>query len=179
MSEIKKSSKAKPHAAVKDKLPKKGPAQCVFDLYNLKFGMSRDEILKILSLAESGHMDAAALNKAGAEEVECFFDHEERLWQVKAKYPMSGPEEAEALLEKMSKDYRFQTPSARIAFDLTTEADGTAMLSIRYTEANLKRMYIHHMMAVGAAKLAAAEEMERAIREKEEEEFIPTGPLIF
>jgi hypothetical protein len=179
LSEKKKSPAVKTPAKVKEGHPKKGPAQCVFDLYDLKFGMTRGEILKILELAESGHMGESALKKAGAEEVECFFDHEDRLWQVKAKYPMSGPDEAEALLERMSQDYRFQTPSARIAFDLTARSDETAVLSIRYTEANLKRIYIHHLMAVGAAKLAAAEEMERAIREKEEEEYIPTGPLIF
>jgi len=79
----------------------------------------------------------------------------------------------------MSEDYRFQTPSARIAFELSEDESGVLFLFIRYSEANLKRIYIHHMMAVGAAKLEAKEEMEKAIKEKEEEEYIPTGPLIF
>ncbi len=157
----------------------KGPAQCVFDLYNLRFGMTKDEVSKVLDYAESGHLHEEALLKIGAEMVELFFDHMDRLWQVKAQYSIRDMVEAEVLLDRMSKDYRFQTATSRIAFE-TEEADPEHMkLSIRYSEINFKRMYLHHMMAVGAAKIAEAEEMEKAIREKEEEEYIPTGPLMF
>ena len=124
-------------------------------------------------------MRKGSLDKAGAEMVELFFDHLGRLWQVKALYPVDDSEHARAILEKMSEDYRFQTPSARIAFELNEVEGGGAKLFIRYSEANLKRIYLHHMMAVGAAKLAKAEEMEKAIKEKEEEEYIPSGPMMF
>ena len=158
------------------------PAQCVFDLYNLKFGMVKDEINNLRDESESGQssfMNAKSISKAGAESVELFFDHEGRLWMAKARYLVNSPAEAEEMLEKMSQDYRFQTPSARIAFDLEDGEGGRQVLSVRYTEANMKRVYLHHMMAVGAAKLAKTEEAEKAIKDKEEEEYIPSGPLIF
>ena len=157
------------------------PAKCVFEVYDLKFGMKKDEVSAVLEFEdETGLLRKGSLDKAGAEMVELFFDHLDRLWQVKAIYPVESAEVAQAILEKMSQDYRFQTPSARVAFDLSeAEGGGGSRLSIRYTEANLKRIYLHHLMAVGAAKLAAAEEMEKAIKEKEEEEYIPSGPLIF
>ena len=158
----------------------KTPAQCVFDRFDLKFGMKKDEIARVLEFEEeTGLLRKGSLEKAGAEMVELFFDHLDRLWQVKALYPVESTGDAQAMLEKMSTDYRFQTPSARIAFDLSEEEAGVSRLSIRYTEANLKRIYLHHLMAVGAAKLAAAEEMEKAIKEKEEEEYIPSGPMMF
>lgn len=172
------AKKADPPAA--GETVKKEPAQCVFDLYNLKFGMTKEETEKVLDFAESGHLNEEALLKMGADLVELFFDNLDRLWQVKAYYTIHDEAEAEALLERMSQDYRFQTPTSRVAFEVhENEEGGTATLYIRYTEINLKRMYLHHMMAVGAAKIAEAEELAKAIKEKEEEEYIPTGPLIF
>ena len=157
----------------------KGPAQCVFDLYNLKFGMARGDVARVLDLAESGHLGEEAALKAGADAVELLFDNLDRLWQVKAYYSIRDMAEAEELLDRMSKDYRFQTPTSRVAFETALDDPDHIKLYIRYTEINLKRAYLHHMMAVGAAKIAEAEEMERAIREKEEEEYIPTGPTMF
>ena len=156
----------------------KGPAQCVFDLYNLRFGMTKEEVSKVLDFAESGHLNEEALLKTGADIIEIFFDHMDRLWQVKAHYKIHDMSEAEALLDRMSKDYRFQTSTSRVAFE-TVEEEDHMKLYIRYSEINLKRMYLHHMMAVGAAKIAEAEELEKAIKEKEEEEYIPTGPMMF
>ena len=154
-------------------------AQCIFDLYDLRFGMQKEEVAKLFTVNAEDEAEGEALERANADKIMLTYDHEGRLWQVKAYYRVSSHEEAEALLEKMSRDYRFQTPTARVAFELLAKADGPTQLYVRYTEINLKRMYIHHMMALGAAKKAEAEEMERAIKEKEEEEYIPTGPRMF
>jgi len=156
------------------------PAQCIFDIYNLKFGMKKAAVEELFAVDAEGFLQEEQLLKAKAQWIQLSFDHEDRLWQVKASYLMSGPEEAEALLETMSRNYNFQTPSARVAFEIgDLDGNNMAELKIRYTEANLKRLYLHHMMAVGAAKREKAEEMEKAIKEKEEEEYIPSGPLIF
>jgi len=177
---VKKAAPKKPaKAAVQAPAPRKSPAQCIFDLYDLKFGMNRAAVTGLLDLTDENQLLEKQLKKAGASMIELFFDHLDRLWQVKAWYPIMDEYEAEALLDRMSKDYRFQTPSARIAFELSESDNGQKTLYIRYTEANFKRMYLHHMMAVGAAKLEAEEERARIIKEKEEEEYIPTGPLMF
>lgn len=179
---VKKTEAAKASAA-KEAAPEqelKSPAQCIFDIYDLKFGMKRAAVEELFAIGPEDFLKEEQLLKAKAQWIQLFFDHEDRLWQVKASYLMSGPEEAEALLEAMSRNYKFQTPSARVAFEIgDLDGNNMAELKIRYTEANLKRVYLHHLMAVGAAKIAEAEEMEKAIREKEEEEYIPTGPLIF
>ncbi len=178
-----KEAAPKKAAAKKETAPKqelKTSAQCIFDLYDIKFGMKRAAIEELFAIGAEDFLVEEQLLHAKAQWIQLFFDHEDRLWQVKASYLMSGPEEAEALLEAMSRNYKFQTPSARVAFEIgDLDGNNMAELKIRYTEANLKRVYLHHMMAVGAAKIAEAEEMEKAIREKEEEEYIPTGPLIF
>lgn len=159
---------------------KKSPAQCVFDMYNLKFGMTKQEASDVFDFSEAGELNAESVLKLGADMVELFFDNLDRLWQVKAFYTIHDEAEAEVLLERMSKDYRFQTSTSRVAFEVhEKETGGPATLYIRYTEINLKRMYLHHMMALGAVKIAEAEEMARAIKEKEEEEYIPTGPMMF
>ena len=172
--------KAKKEKPVSGQAEKKNPAQCVFDLYNLKFGMKKAAVEELFAVGAEGFLQEEQLLHARAKTIQLFFDHEDRLWQVKASYLLGGPEEAEALLERMSKDYSFQTPSARIAFELG-DLDGSNMaeLKIRYTEANLKRVYFHHMMAIGAAMREKEEDIERAAREKEEEEYIPSGPMIF
>ena len=158
---------------------KKSPAQCIFDLYDLRFGMKKEDVEKVFTVNEDGYVSGEALEKAGATKIEMVFDHLDRLWQVRANYIISGVEEAEALLERMSKDYRFHTPTSRVAFELNEDNPEASTLNIRYTEINLKRIYIHHMMAVGAAKLAEEEERQKLIKEKEEEEYIPTGPMMF
>ncbi|MBI5189292.1 MAG: hypothetical protein HZA22_01260 [Nitrospirae bacterium] len=173
-------ARAKKTPPVTEDTAKKSPAQCVFDLYNLKFGMTRKEAEDVFDFSEAGELNRDAVLRLGADMVELFFDNLDRLWQVKAFYTIHDEAEAEALLERMSKDYRFQTSTSRVAFEVhENESGGTATLYIRYTEINLKRMYLHHMMALGAVKIAEAEEMARAIKEKEEEEYIPTGPLMF
>jgi len=154
------------------------PARCVFDLYDLKFGMKRPDIAAVVEMTADDKLDAGPVEKAGAEWVELFFDQEDRLWQVKARYPMESEQAAEALLERMSRDYRLQTPSTMVVFEMNEYEGGGLFLYIRYTEVNLKRMYLRHMMNIGAAKMAQEEE-ERARREREEEEYIPSGPLIF
>jgi hypothetical protein len=152
--------------------------QSIFDVYDLKFGMKKEDVaakVELLPGEEVGEKDLEAL---GASSIRLFFDHLDRLWQVKAVYPVSSPEEAEEILERMSKDYRFQTPSSRVAFELTDPKEDVALLSIRYSEAFMKRAYFHHMMALGAEKLAAEEGKKKAEME-EDDEYIPNGPLIF
>lgn len=158
---------------------KRSPAQCIFDLYNLRFGMTKEEVSRVLAFSEEGIVGKDTLLKAGATEIEMLFDHLDRLWQVRANYIISGIAEAEALLERMSKDYRFHTSTSRVAFELNEDNPDANTLNVRYTEINLKRVYLHHMMALGAAKIAEEEEREKLVKEKEEEEYIPTGPLIF
>ncbi|MGC2424873.1 MAG: hypothetical protein WA666_11045 [Nitrospirota bacterium] len=152
--------------------------QSIFDLYDLKFGMNKEAVAARVEILEGGKVGDVNLAALGADSIRLFFDHEDRLWQVKAVYPVSSPEEAEEILERMSKDYRFQTPSSRVAFDLTDPKEEVALLSIRYSEANMKRAYFHHMMALGAEKLAAEEGKKKAEME-EDDEYIPNGPLIF
>ncbi len=155
-------------------------AQCIFDLYaDLKFGMTKEELTKLFPLDKDNMAVGEPLKKAYAEKIEFIFDHHDRLWMVKAYYFINSHPEAEALLERMSQDFRFQSPSCRVAFDLEEHKGGPDTLNVRYTELNRKRNYIHHMMAVGAAMREAEEERERLIKEKEEEEYIPTGPLMF
>jgi len=160
---------------------KKNPAQCVFDLFNLRFGMSRAEVVEVVGMVEDDSLAPASVKKAGADTVEAYFDHLDRMWQVKATYTIDNVAEAEALLDRMSKDYRFQTPSSRVAFEITEMEGGKKSFGIRYTEINLKRVYIHHMMALGAAAKAEEEQRQLAktVAEMEDEEYIPTGPLIF
>jgi hypothetical protein len=152
--------------------------QSIFDVYGLKFGMKKEVVAAKVEVLEGGEVGEANLAALGADSIRLFFDHEDRLWQVKAVYPVSSPEEAEEILERMSKDYRFQTPSSRVAFDITDPKEDVALLSIRYSEANMKRAYFHHMMALGAEKLAAEEGKKKAEIE-EDDEYIPNGPLIF
>ncbi len=157
---------------------KKTAKKCIFDHYNLKFGMEKEEISAVVESSPEGLVGEAGLAALGAEFIQLFFDHEDRLWQVKAEYRVSNESEAEEILESMSKDYRFQTPSSRVAFELGDPENGAATLSIRYSEANMKRIYLHHMMAIGAAKLAEKEGGEKT-EQAEDDEYIPTGPLIF
>ncbi len=157
---------------------KKTVKACIFDHYNLKFGMKKEEVSAVVEFSSEGIVGEAGLSALGAAFVQLFFDHEDRLWQVKAEYRVLNEAEAEEILESMSKDYRFQTPSSRVAFELGDPENGVAILSIRYSEANLKRIYLHHMMALGAAKLAEKEGREKA-EQAEDDEYIPTGPLIF
>jgi hypothetical protein len=152
--------------------------QSIFDIYALKFGMKKEDVAARVEILEGGEVGEANLAALGADSISLFFDHEDRLWQVKAVYPVSSPEEAEEILERMSQDYRFQTPSSRVAFELSDPKDDVALLSIRYSEAFMKRAYFHHMMALGAEKLAAEEGKKRAEME-EDDEYIPNGPLIF
>lgn len=156
----------------------KNTTESIFDLYDLKFGMKKEAIAARVEILEGGEVGDINLAVLGAQSVRLFFDHEDRLWQVKATYPVSSPEEAEEILERMSRDYRFQTPSSRVAFELTDPKEEVALLSIRYSEAFMKRAYFHHMMALGAEKLAAEEGKKKAEME-EEDEYIPNGPLIF
>jgi hypothetical protein len=160
-------------------LDEKSKAQCIFDIYDLKFGMSREEVAKLLPLMEDSTAGEEALKRAYAQKIEFIFDHHDMLWMVKAYYYIDSHPEAEALLERMSQDFRFQTPSCRVAFDLEEHSGGPDTLNIRYTELNRKRNYIHHMMAVGAAMKEAEEDRARIIKEKEDEEYIPSGPLVF
>src|SRR3990172_3678135 len=105
--------KAKKKKPVSGKGEKKNPAQCVFDLYNLKFGMKKAAVEELFAVGAEGFLQEEQLLHARAKTIQLFFDHEDRLWQVKASYLLGGPEEAEALLERMSKDYRFQTPDRK------------------------------------------------------------------
>ena len=183
-SAVKEKPAGKKTRAVKPKdvaagTPKKEPAQCVFDFFNLKFGMTKEEVSNVLDFAESGHINEEANLKIGSEMVELFFDHMDRLWQVKARYRIKDFPEAEALLDRMSKDYRLQTPTSRVAFETMEDDEGHTTLYIRYSEINLKRMYLHHMMALGAVKLAEEEKIKKSLEEAEQEEYIPTGPLMF
>lgn len=125
----------------------KNTTESIFDLYDLKFGMKKEAIAARVEILEGGEVGDINLAVLGAQSVRLFFDHEDRLWQVKATYPVSSPEEAEEILERMSRDYRFQTPSSRVAFELTDPKEEVALLSIRYSEAFMKRAYFHHMMA--------------------------------
>ncbi len=152
--------------------------KCIFDHYNLKFGMKKEEVSALVEFSGEGIVGDAGLLALGAEFAQLFFDHEDRLWQVKANYHVASESEAEEILDSMSKDYRFQTPSSRVAFELGDPENGVAILSIRYSEANMKRIYLHHMMALGAAKLAEEEGRKKAENEADDE-YIPTGPLIF
>ena len=154
-------------------------AQCIFDLYDLKFGMSKEEVAKLIPMNDDLTAGEVALKKAYAQSIEFVYDHHDILWQVRASYYVNNHEEAEALLERMSQDFRFQTPSCRVAFDMENQKEGPDTLTVRYTELNRKRNYIHHMMAVGAAMKEAEEDRARIIKEKEEEEYIPSGPLVF
>ena len=159
---------------------KKSPAQCIFDLYNLRFGMTKKEVATVLDFAESGHINETALLKAGATMIQLFFDHLDRLWQVRADYIIDGITEAEDLLDRMSKDYRFHTATSRVAFELDEEGAAASSLAVRYTEINLKRIYLHHMMDLGAQKSAEEERARKALSDAEEEEgYIPTGPMMF
>ena len=154
-------------------------AQCIFDLYDLKFGMSKEEVAKLLPMNDDLTAGEEPLKRAYAQSIEFVFDHHDILWQVRASYYVNNHAEAEELLERMSKDFRFQTPTCRVAFDMENQAEGPDTLTVRYTELNRKRTYIHHMMAVGAAMKEAEEDRARIIKEKEEEEYIPSGPLVF
>jgi len=176
-----KTTKAEPsEPTVPSVSVKQSAAQCIFDLYNLRFGMSRKEVSEVLSLAESGHVNEEALLKVGASMIHLLFDHQDHLWQVKADYLIDDVDEAEALLDRMSKDYRFQTPSSRVAFELNEDIKvGPKTLAVRYTEINLKRIYLHHLMAVGAVKIAEEEKIKKSVEEVEQEEYIPTGPMMF
>ena len=157
---------------------KKTGKKCIFDFYNFKFGMKKEEVSAVVEFSPEGLVGETGLSALGAESIQLFFDHEDRLWQVKARYQVSSEAEAEEILDSMSKDYRFQTPSSRVAFELDDPKDGVAILSIRYSEANMKRIYLHHMMALGAAKIAEEEGKKKAEQESDDE-YIPTGPLIF
>lgn len=157
---------------------KKSVKKSIFDLYNLKFGMKKGDVAAAVEFLPGGEVGDANLAALGAQFVQLFFDHEDRLWQVKAGYPVSSQDEAEEILEEMSKDYRFQTPSSRVAFDISDPREGVALLSIRYSEATMKRAYFHHMMALGAEKIAE-EEGKKKIEQEEDDEYIPSGPLIF
>jgi hypothetical protein len=160
-------------------LDEKNMAQCIFDLYDLKFGMTKEEVAKLIPMNEDLTAGEEPLKKAYAQSIEFVFDHHDRLWQVRAAYFVNSHPEAEELLERMSQDFRFQTPTCRVAFDLDNQKEGPDTLTVRYTELNRKRNYYHHMMAVGAAMKEAEEDRARIIKEKEEEEYIPSGPLVF
>ncbi|MHB8173766.1 MAG: hypothetical protein ACYDFU_04820 [Nitrospirota bacterium] len=157
---------------------KKTGKKCIFDKYDLKFGMKKEDVSAAVEFSAGGLVGERNLAALGAELIQLFFDHEDRLWQVKAEYQVSNEAEAEEILDRMSKDYRFQTPSSRVAFELSDPEDGVAILSIRYSEANMKRIYLHRMMALGAEKLAKEKGKEKAAPE-DDDEYIPTGPLIF
>lgn len=161
--------------------PGKGPAKCIFDMYELRLAMSKTDVSGLFGINSDCEAEESVLEKTGADKVELYFDHRDRLWMVKSFYTIASVAEGEALLDKMSKDYRFQTQSSRVAFDLEETESGSFMLYVRYTEANLKREYIHHKLAE-ANKLSAEEEkrrIEKSIEELEEEEYIPTGPMMF
>lgn len=159
----------------------KGPARCVFDMYELRLAMLKPDVSGLFGLNSDCEAEEAVLEKTGADKVELYFDHRDRLWMVKSFYTIASVAEGEALLDKMSKDYRFQTQSSRVAFDLEENESGSFMLYVRYTEANLKREYIHHKLAE-ANNLSAEEEkrrIEKSVEDLEEEEYIPTGPMMF
>jgi hypothetical protein len=159
----------------------KGPANCVFDVYELRLAMQRPDVAALFDFNSDAELTEKALEGTGADKVELYFDHRDRLWMVKSFYTIAGIAEGEALLDKMSKDYRFQTQSSRVAFDLEETESGGFMLYVRYTEANLKREYIHHKLAE-AQNLKAEEEkrrIEKSIEDLEEEDYIPTGPMMF
>ena len=154
-------------------------AICIFDRYDIKFGMRKEEVSKLIEYDSKGEVTGEALTEICARNVDFLFDHNERLWQVKAWYLIKGVAEAEALLERMSNDFRFQTPSVRVAFDLTKTGEDTETLEVRYTEINIKRNYIHHMLAVAESMKVEEEKRAQLIKDKEDEDYIPTGPLVF
>lgn len=153
----------------------------MFDFYGLKFGMTKEDVAKLLDFNDDHEVAPEAAAKVGADKVELYFDHRGWLWQVKSWYTIKGQEEAEALVDRMSKDYRFQTASSRVAFELDKNETGDYTLYIRYSDAFIKREYIHHKLAE-AEKLRAEEEkrrIEKSVEEIEDEEYIPTGPMMF
>lgn len=160
---------------------KSNPAQCIFDVFGLKFYMTREEAVAVVGFDETGAVSTGVLERTGADSIDLFFDHTGKLWQVKARYNVAELSEGEAMVDKMSKDYRFQTPTCRVAFEVTEDEAGHFVMNVRYTEINLKRSYIHHKMAEGA-KLTAEDEkrrVEKSIEDMEEEDYIPTGPMMF
>jgi hypothetical protein len=162
----------------------KGPAnspKCIFDVYGLKFGMSKEKVGAMFGFNDQHEVAEEAVKAIGADKAELYFDHRGWLWQVKVWYTITGQEVAEELVDRMSKDYRFQTASSRVAFELDKNEDGNYTLYIRYSDAFMKREYIHHKLAE-AEVLRAKEEKEKAeksVEEIEEEEYIPTGPMMF
>ncbi len=153
----------------------------MFDYYGLKFGMTKEEVAALFYYDDNHEVAAEAARKVGADRVELYFDHRGWLWQVKSWYTIKGQGEAEALVDRMSRDYRFQTPSSRVAFELDKNDAGDYTLYIRYSDAFIKREYIHHKLAE-AEKLRAEEEkrsIAKSVEEIEEEEYIPTGPMMF
>jgi hypothetical protein len=157
--------------------------KCVIQEFDLRFGMTKEEVGKKVKLNEDNELTGDDLKRLGADKVILFFEHTGRLWLLKSYYNIADEAVAEALVERMSTDHRFQTPTSRISFDVTNlegSKDGK-VLYVRYTEINMKREYIHHQIALGRA---TQEEEDRArsdklVKQMEEEEDIPTGPLIF
>jgi len=143
--------------------------------------MDRDEARKHVTFDDDNLVSKPDLEKIGAREAILFFEHTGRLWQVKTYYTIKDIIEAEALVEEMSKDHRFQTPTSRVGFEVTQDEDGYITLYIRYTEINMKREYIHHQIALGRASQEEDDKRrsEELVKQMEEEEDIPTGPLIF
>jgi len=154
---------------------------CIFDAYGLKFGMSKEDVRAMFEFNDQHDVSEDALKAIGADRAELFFDHRGWLWQAKVWYTITGQEVAEELVDRMSRDYRFQTASSRVAFELDKNEDGNYTLYIRYSDAFMKREYIHHKLAE-AEVLRAEEEKkkaEKSVEEIEEEEYIPTGPMMF